>query len=74
MIYYHRGTGTYVTTAPRAWAWENQHRFPGRNFVNDHPSSNEVEEYLVNNHQFTLVEYDHDLVTVVYNHDPNINL
>jgi hypothetical protein len=73
MIYYHRGTGTYVVTAPRAWAWENQHHFHGRDFSNDHPSSAEVEEYLVNNHGFVLAEYDHELVTIVYNLSPNLN-
>jgi hypothetical protein len=74
MIYYHRGTGTFVTTAPRAWARENQNRFLGRNFDDDHPTSDEVEEYLVRNHGFTLVVHNEQLVTLVYNLNPNLNL
>ena len=75
LIYYHQGTGTYVVTAPRAWAWDNRvQHFPGRDFINNHPTSSEVETYLVNNHGFTLVEHDQELVTLVYNLNPNIEL
>ena len=50
MIYYHRGTGTYVVTEPRPWARENQHYFPNYGFTNmkdDHPITHLIKNYCV---------------------------
>lgn len=73
MIYYKQGTGTYVVTEPRPWARENQHLFPGRNFVNDHPTTEEIENCLTDNHQF-VVGHDDVNVKVIHNLDPNLGL
>ncbi len=74
MIYYHRGSGTYVVTAPRAWAWENQTHFPNHDFINHHPTVNEVEEYLMQNHDFVRKVYNNELVTVISNLNPTLVL
>jgi hypothetical protein len=71
MIYYKQGTGTYVVTAPRPWAWQNRNHFPGYDFINHHPTVDQVEDYLIKNFAFRSEEYKNDLVTVIYNPRPN---
>ena len=74
MIYYKQGTGTYIVTSPRAWAWENRHHFRNYDFVNRHPTVDVVEAYLVQNHGFVLQEHDNELVTVISNLNPTLIL
>lgn len=74
MIYYKQGTGTYIVTAPRAWAWENQSHFRNHDFVNRHPTVNEVEEYLIENFGFVKEVHDNELVTVISNLNPTLVL
>ena len=71
MIYYHYGAGTYVVTAPRAWAWDNQHHFPGRDFISDHPTVNEIEDFLISKFNFVRQKHDDDLITVISNLNPD---
>lgn len=73
MIYYKRGTGTYVVTEPRPWARENQQFFPQYDLVNSHPTTNDVENWLINNRQFQPIVNTPDIV-VIQNLDPNLNL
>ncbi len=73
MIYYKQGTGTYVVTEPRPWARENQHLFPHFDFVNNHPTTEMVENYLVNNHHFEIV-VETAAVVVIQNLDPYLVL
>lgn len=74
MIYYHRGTGTYVVTEPRPWARENQHLFPNYTFLpNNHPTTDIVEAWLIDNRNFQRV-VDNDFISLIQNVDPNLNL
>ena len=74
VIYYHRGTGTYVVTEPRPWARENQHHFPNYTFQPDnHPTTEVVEAWLIDNRHFERV-VDNDSVSLIQNTDPELNL
>lgn len=74
MIYYHRGTGTYVVTEPRPWARENQHHFPNYTFQpNNHPTTDAVEAWLIENRNFQRV-VDNDFVSLIHNVDPDLEL
>jgi len=71
MIYYQKGTGTYVVTEPRPWARENKNYFP--DFVKKHPTSIEVEDWLINNKNFKRVINTNKII-LVQNIDPNLVL
>lgn len=72
MIYYHRGTGTFVVTEPRPWARENRHHFPNYTFQpNNHPTTDVVEAWLIENRNFQRV-VDNDIVSLIQNVDPNL--
>lgn len=74
MIYYHRGTGTFVVTEPRPWARENLHHFPNYTFQpNNHPTTDVVEAWLIENRNFQRV-VDNDDVSLIQNVDPNLVL
>jgi hypothetical protein len=74
MIYYKRGTGTYVVTEPRPWARENQHHFPNYTFQpNNHPTTDMVEAWLIDNRNFQRV-VDNDFVSLIQNVDPDLDL
>ncbi len=74
MIYYKRGTGTYVVTEPRPWARENQHHFPNYTFQpNNHPTTDTVEAWLIENKNFQRV-VDNDFVSLIQNVDPDLDL
>jgi hypothetical protein len=74
MIYYKRGTGTYVVTEPRPWARENQHHFPNYTFQpNNHPTTDTVEAWLIENRNFQRV-VDNDFVSLIQNVDPDLDL
>ena len=74
MIYYKKGTGSYVITEPRPWSRENQHLFENFNFQKSPPTTNEVETLLVNNYNFNLFHYADEDIIVLQNLDPNLNL
>ncbi len=74
MIYYAKGTGTYVVTEPRPWARENQNHFPNHTFQpNNHPTTDEVETWLIENRNFQRV-VDNDFVSLIQNVDPELDL
>ncbi|MEI8087375.1 MAG: hypothetical protein WCG93_14290 [Paludibacter sp.] len=73
MIYYQKGSGTYIVTEPRPWARENKHHFPDYDFVIKHPTSNEVDEWLIKNKNFKKVINTNEII-LVQNIDPNLVL
>lgn len=74
MIYYSKGSGTYVVTEPRPWARENQNLFPGYTFQpNNHPTTDEIEKWLINNRNFQRV-VSNSFVSLIVNFDPNLVL
>lgn len=74
MIYYQRGTGTYVVTEPRPWARENKKYFQNFTFIkSDHPTTNEIEDWLIDNKNFQKVIDTSDIV-VIQNLDPKLIL
>jgi hypothetical protein len=74
LIYFQRGAGTYVVTEPRPWARENQHHFPNFTFQpNNHPTTDVIETWLLDNRNFRKVVDTPDVV-VVQNLDPNLIL
>ena len=74
MIYYQKGSGTYVVTEPRPWARENQHNFPNYTFQpNNHPTTDIVEAWLIDNRNFQRV-VDNDFVSLIQNVDPDLDL
>ena len=74
IIYYKKGTGTYVITEPRPWARENRELFPEFDFVNNHPTTDDVESILVQNHNFQKLTFPQNNIVVIQNLDPNLNL
>lgn len=75
IIYYKRGTGTYVVTEPRPWARENQHHFPNNTFVeDDQPVPNTIKQWLINNRGFQENNFQNPDITVLFNLDPNIDM
>lgn len=73
IIYYKRGTGTFIVTEPRPWAKENQHLFPEYDFINRVPITNEVERLLINQYGFQTVIENEDIV-LIQNLDINLEL
>jgi hypothetical protein len=72
IIYYKQGTGTYVVTEPLPWSRENQQYFQNYDFINNHPNTVTVEQFLINNYGF--VQNNYPNVTVLVNLNPNIGL
>lgn len=73
MMYYKRGTGTFVVTEPRPWAKENQILFPDYDFIERVPTTNTVEQLLINQYGFQKVLENEDVV-LIQNVDTNFNL
>ena len=73
IIYYKRGTGTFVVTEPRPWARENRHHFPEIDFEKKHPTTKYIQNYLINHLNFNIGHED-DEISVIYNLDPNLNI
>jgi hypothetical protein len=73
MMYYKRGTGTFVVTEPRPWAKENQTLFPDYDFIERVPTTNTVEQLLINQYDFQKVVENEDVV-LIQNVDTNLNL
>lgn len=75
MIYYKRGTGTYVVTEPKPWAHENQEHFPNYTFRDGNvPIVDVIEGYLIKNYNFKLEEDEINKTSVLYNLDPSLKL
>lgn len=74
IIYYKTGTGTYIITEPRPWARENRNHFPTFNFTTNHPTTETIIDYLVDNYNFNLREFPNNKIVVIENLDPNLNL
>ena len=64
MMYYKRGTGTFVLTEPRPWAKENQTLFPDYDFIQRVPTTNAVEKLLINQYAFQKVIENEDVVLI----------
>jgi hypothetical protein len=64
MMYYHRGTGTFIVTEPRPWSKENQNLFPEYDFVRQYPTTNLVETRLINEYGFRRVVQNDDVVLI----------
>jgi hypothetical protein len=73
MMYYKRGTGTFVVTEPRPSAKENQILFPDYDFIERVPTTNTVEQLLINQYDFQKVIENEDVV-LIQNVDTNLNL
>jgi len=73
MMYYKRGTGTFVVTEPRPWAKENQILFPDYDFIERVPTTNTVEQLLINQYDFQKVVENEDVV-LIQNVDTNLTL
>jgi hypothetical protein len=73
IIYYKRGTGTFVVTEPRPWANENREHFPGYDFINQKPTTNAVEQFLRVHLGFREVISNNDVV-LLQNLDTNNTL
>jgi hypothetical protein len=73
MMYYKRGTGNFVVTEPRPWAKENQILFPDYDFIEGVPTTNTVEQLLINQYDFQKVIENEDVV-LIQNVDTNLNL
>lgn len=73
MMYYKRGTGTFVLTEPRPWAKENQILFPDYDFIERVPTTNTVEQLFINQYGFQKVLENEDVV-LIQNVDTNLTL
>ena len=73
MIYYKKGTGTYIITEPRPWSRENQNLFDNFNFIDNSPTTNFIENLLIDEYNFIRV-YDDEDITLIQNTNPNLNL
>lgn len=73
IMYYKRGTGTFIITEPRPWAKENQIHFQNYNFINRVPTTSAVEKMLIDQYNFRKVIENDDIV-LIQNLDVNINL
>jgi hypothetical protein len=62
MVYYQRGTGTFIVTEPRPWAKENRHVFLEYNFINQIPTTKSVERRLIEDYGFRKVIENEDIV------------
>lgn len=71
MIYYQKGSGTFVVTEPRPWARENLNLFEEFDFNNNQPTTNYIENFLIQNYGFELMLND-DNVRLIQN--VNLNL
>lgn len=47
MMFYLRGSDTFIVTEPRPWAKENQNLFPDYDFLTRFPSTKAVEDRLI---------------------------
>jgi hypothetical protein len=74
IIYYKNGTGTYVVTEPRPWARENRAFFPNYDFTNNHPTTEVVENFLIQNYNFRRSIYQENEIVIILNIDKNFNL
>lgn len=75
LIYYKKGTGTYIVTEPKPWARENQIHFPNFNFANsdNEPTTENIEKYLMEKFKFIMEKFENPRIIVLKNLDPNIN-
>jgi hypothetical protein len=75
LIYYKKGTGTFVVTEPKPWARENQEHFPNYNFQKkNEPTTENIEKYLMENFGFKIERFVNPNIIVLRNLDPNLNL
>lgn len=76
MLYYKKGTGTFIVTEPKPWANENRNKFRNHSFSNNStkPTTAEIEKYLINKHGFVKSTFNNRIIHFIYNLDPNINL
>lgn len=73
MIYYKKGTGTFIITEPNPWAKENQHLFLDYDFMTRFPTTNIIESLLINQYSFVRVVNNHN-VSLIQNLNTDLNL
>lgn len=73
LIFYKRGTGTFIVTEPRPWARENQAHFPNYDFISDEPTTNTICDYLVKEFNF-VKQVDKSGIKAFTNLDPDLNI
>jgi hypothetical protein len=73
MMYYKRGTGTFIITEPLPWARENRELFPDYNFIDRNPNTIAVEKLLTDEYNFQKV-IDTNEIVLIQNLDINLNL
>ena len=73
LIYYKKGTGTFIVTEPLPWARENQKHFDKYNFTTKVPTTIAICEYLVKKYKFKK-QVDKSGVKAYTNLDPDLNL
>lgn len=74
LIFYKKGTGTFIITEPLPWARENQaHFFPKYNFTTKVPTTNAICEYLEKKYKFKK-QVDKSGVKAYTNLDPDLNM
>lgn len=74
LIYYKKGTGTYVVSEPRPWARENSILFPDYDFDKKHPTTETIEKWLIKNKNFKKSEFKNSNITLIFNLDPNVEI
>jgi hypothetical protein len=74
IIYYAKGTGTFIVTEPRPWARDNKNKFPHFDFINNHPTTIEVENYLIQNHGFQRVNTNCADIIAIQNLDVTLTM
>lgn len=73
LIFYKKGTGTFIVTEPLPWARENQAHFSKFNFTTKVPTTNAICEYLVKKYKFKK-QVDKNGVKAFTNLDPDLNM
>lgn len=73
IMFYKNGTGTFIITEPRPWARENRHFFPEFDFVESHPTTKFIEEWLMKHKGFEKVLSTNQVV-LIQNLNLNIDL
>ncbi|SHJ56285.1 hypothetical protein [Flavobacterium haoranii] len=72
MIYYQKGSGTYVVTEPMPWARENKELFVDFDFNSKKPTSEVIEKLLIEKFNFKIM-VDDNKVKLIQNLNPNLS-
>jgi hypothetical protein len=74
MMYYKKGTGTFIITEPMPWARENKRFFESKfDFIKKFPTTNAIEKLLKEKYSFQTV-HDDENISLIQNLNPNLDL